>query len=419
VTAPAVPRRWSLLRSRPFGLIFASRGISFLGNAMAPIALAFAVLSLKGASAADLGWVIATRSAAQVVFLLAGGVIADRCSRRVVLIASEVVAGIAELLLSALFFAHTAGIPYILILVAANGAASAAYWPAATGILPEIVDRADMVSANGLLRISMNVAAIAGASLGGVIVTLAGADWALLADALTFLVSAILIAGVRRTTTAATTTEGALAALRTGWSEFRSRQWVWLIVAQFSLFNACFQGILVVLGPIMSKDYYGGAGFWAAMLALQGVGLAAGSLISMILRPVRPIRTATLLTFGFLPALLLFGLRAPVWMTGAAMLVYGGCYAIFSVLWNSSLQNQISRDAISRVSSYDAVGSYALGPIGSVVAVPLAHELGLGGTFTTCFFLLFAASCAVLAFPSVRHLTTSPPQLATTAAGSR
>jgi MFS family permease len=387
---------------------------------MAPIALAFAVLSLKGASAADLGWVIATRSAAQVLFLLAGGVIADRCSRRMVLIASEVIAGIAQLLLAALFFAHAAAIPYVLILVAVSGAASAAYWPAATGILPELVDSADMVSANGLLRISMNVAAIAGASLGGVIVTLAGADWALLADALTFLLSAILIAGVRRTTTAALTiTESVLAALRTGWNEFRSRQWVWLIVAQFSLFNACFQGILTVLGPIVSKDYYGGAGFWAAMLVLQAVGLAAGSLISMLLRPARPIRAATLLTFGFLPALLLFGLRAPVWITGVAMLVYGGCYALFSVLWNSSLQNQISRDSISRVSSYDAVGSFALGPIGSAIAVPLAQDLGLGGTFTACFFLLFAASCAVLASPSVRHLTTPPPPLAATAADTR
>lgn len=412
MTVSAAPQRWSLLRSRTFGLIFASRGISFLGNAMAPIALAFAVLSLKGATAADLGWAIAARSAAQVLFLLAGGVIADRCSRRMVLIASEAVAGAAELLLSGLFFVHAAAIPYVLILVAVNGAASAAYWPAATGFLPETVDSADMISANALLRISMNVAAIAGASLGGVIVTFAGADWALLADALTFLVSAILIAGVHRTTTAAVTiTESALAALRTGWNEFRSRQWVWLIVAQFSLFNACFQGILVVLGPIMSKDYYDGAGFWAAMLALQAVGLAAGSLISMLLRPARPIRTATLLTFGFLPALLLFGLRAPVWITGAAMLVYGGCYAIFSVLWNSSLQNQISRDAISRVSSYDAVGSYALGPVGSAIAVPVADYLGPSGTFTACFFLLFAASCAVLAFPSVRHLTESPPQL--------
>jgi MFS family permease len=85
-----------VLRQRPYRLLLTAQTISLLGSAIAPVALAFAILDRPGGSASELGIVLAARSLGQVIFLLAGGVLADRMPRFRLMSASNLVARAAQ-----------------------------------------------------------------------------------------------------------------------------------------------------------------------------------------------------------------------------------------------------------------------------------------------------------------------------------
>ncbi|MCP2340676.1 MFS transporter [Actinomadura rupiterrae] len=395
-----------LLRDRSFQLMFWARAISFFGNAILPIALAFAVLGQATPSAATrLGLILAVRSVAQVVFLLIGGAVADRFPRRQVMVGAEAMAGIAQAATAGLFFLGSATLPALLVLAAVNGAAWALFWPASTGLVPHLVPMEALTAANSLLRLSMNLTAVVGSATAGALVALAGPHWALAVGSVTFLLSAGLLGAMRTRPDNPAAHEHALRALRTGWREFRSRRWVWATVAQFSLVNACFQGPLMVLGPVVADRRFGGAPFWATMLALHAAGLAVGSLAALRTRSARPMLTATAATFGFAPMYIALGWNTPRELIGAAMLLGGFSASLFNILWNTSLQTRIPPHVLSRVSSYDALGSFALGPAGAALAAPLALRFGTTAVFLGCGILLTLASAAVLTSGDTQKLT--------------
>lgn len=132
---PAVRRAASLLRLRNFGLLFFGRCVSFLGNAMAPVALAFAVLHLTG-SASALGLVLAARMVPNVLLLALGGVIADRLPRSTVLVGSNVIGGAAQAVAAVLLLSGEAQVWQLVILEAVNGAAFALFYPADSALVP-------------------------------------------------------------------------------------------------------------------------------------------------------------------------------------------------------------------------------------------------------------------------------------------
>jgi MFS family permease len=402
-----------LLRDRAFMLMFWARAVSFFGYSIVPIALAFAVLGQTTSGASTrLGFILAARSVAQVVFLLIGGAVADRFPRRQVMVGAEALAGIAQAATAGLFFLGGATLPALIVLAAVSGAAWALFWPASTGLIPHLVPIEALTTANSLLRLSMNLTMIVGSAVGGALVALAGPRWALAVGSAAFLLSAGLLAAMRTGPDRPSQHERVLMALRTGWREFRSRGWVWSTVVQFSLVNACFQGPLMVLGPVLADRRFGGAPFWATMMALYAVGLAAGSIAALKTRPDRPMLTATAVTFGFVPMYAAFGWSVPWELIGAAMLLSGFSASLFNILWNTSLQKQIPLHVLSRVSSYDALGSFALGPAGAALAAPLALLYGTKAVFLGCGVLLTLATTAVLASGQTRNLTwDSPPSV--------
>jgi hypothetical protein len=266
----------------------------------------------------------------------------------------------------------------------------------------------------------MNLTMIVGSAAGGALVALAGPRWALAAGSAAFLLSAGLLAAMRIGTDKPSGREHVLMALRTGWREFRPRRWVWSTVAQFSLVNACFQGPLMVLGPVIADRRFGGAPFWATMMALYAVGLAAGSIAALKARPDHPMLTATVATFGFVPMYAAFGWSVPWQLIGATMLLSGFSSSLFNILWNTSLQKLIPLHVLSRVSSYDALGSFALGPVGAALAAPLALLYGTAAVFLGCGVLLTIAATAVLASRQTRNLTwISPPSEERSSPGRR
>jgi MFS family permease len=396
-----------VLRDRSFRRLYLARTGSVLGNAVAPVALAFAVLDMPGGSATKLGLVLVVRQAAQVAFLLLGGVIADRLPRNKVMVASDLMAAGAQGAIAGLFIVHTSNLAPILALSAVTGAAPALFLPASTGLVPQLVPKNRLQSANALLRFTMNSSTIVGAAIAGALVTTIGAGWALGVDAVSFLVSAALLVGIRIPRAAELPKTSIVGDLSHGWREFSSRQWVWAIVLQFSIANACYNGGINVLGPLVSKERLGGALAWSAFAAARGVGLLMGSVVAMRVRTSRPMRTATLATFGFVPAFFAFA-YAPIWVIVACALLIGVCLDIFTVLWDTALQTHVPQESLSRVSAYDGLGSVALGPLGLAAAGPAAAAFGVTAALVAGGVLTAAANLGALASPEVRNLSDKP-----------
>jgi predicted MFS family arabinose efflux permease len=400
-----VQRDLGILRHRTFRNIFAARAVSLLGTSMAPTALAFAILDQPGGSAAKLGIVLAGRSIAQVIFLLFGGALADRFPRYRIMVGSDVLAFAAQGAIAGLFITRTAPLALLVGLSVVNGAANALFLPASRGLIPEIVDPSQLQSANALIRLSQNSASLAGVAASGAIIVAVGAGWALGLDAATFAVSALLVltsqaprSGHARDRTTM------LSDLREGWQEFRSRQWVWVIVAQFALVNLCFSPCVYVLGPIVAKEHWGGALAWSVIITANAVGLIGGSFLAMRIRPARPLLVATIATFGFLPPFFLLAVHAPVWLAALSMLGNGLAVDVFEVLWMTALQEYVPSDKLSRVTSYDALGSFVLGPVGLLLVGPVAAAVGIERTLIAAGLLVALGNVFALSVRSVRTL---------------
>jgi hypothetical protein len=184
-----------VLAERDFRLLFTGQVVSQLGDAFTPIALAWAILDLTN-SAGDLGYVIAARSVPLVGFLLVGGVFADRLPRRAVMVGADLVRLGTQSTTAILLLSGSARIWELAALQAAHGAATAFFNPAATGLTPQVVSPERLQDANGLRGIAMSSSGILGLTLSAALVAGIGPGWALGADALTFLVSAICLAAL-------------------------------------------------------------------------------------------------------------------------------------------------------------------------------------------------------------------------------
>jgi MFS family permease len=405
VTAATSP-----LRHVAFRWLLAARTMALLGNAVAPVALAFAVLDLTG-SVTDLGVVVAARSVTNVALLLMGGVLADRMSRRTLLVGASWVAGLTQAVVAALVLTGTATVTTLAVLSAFNGAAAALSFPASVALTPQTVPTNALVPANALLRLGITTATITGAAAGGVLVAAVGPGWGLALDAATFALSGLLFARLRvqqpSTDRSATTV---LSDLRAGWSEFVARSWVWVVVLQFGVVNAAFVGSVTVLGPAVADTTIGRAG-WGLVLAVQSAGLVAGALLALRWPAQRALRRGVGLTLlSALPPLALAG-QAPVAVLAAAAFLAGVGIEQFTIAWDVSLQQHVPPQALARVYSYDAVGSFIAIPLGEVAVGPLAASIGTSTTLIGCAAVITAATLLALGNTNVRQLrTTHPPR---------
>ena len=161
-----------------------------------------------------------------------------------------------------------------------------------------------------------------------------------------------------------------LGELAEGWREFTSRTWLWAIVLQFALVNAADQGATQVLGPTIAKTSLGGAAGWGLILTCQSAGLVLGGLVQLRLRPRRLLLTATLGTLLMAPMVL--ALAVPLALVAVAALAFlaGIGMESFGMNWDTAIQQEIPVEKLSRVSSYDALGSYVLIPLGLALAGP-------------------------------------------------
>ncbi len=391
------------LRNDAFRLLFAGQAVSALGDHLVPVSLAFAVLDLTG-SVTDLGIVFAAQTAALVLMVPLGGVWADRLPRQRVMLASDGVRLLAQGASAALLLSGSAHVWQLAGLQALYGAAEGFFGPAATAVVAQTVEQADLQEANALLGLSGTGASILGPALAGVIVATAGAGWALAGDAATFLLSAAFLSAMRVSPVILVARTSALAELRAGWRAFRERTWLWVTVLYFTLFLAFVYSPLQVLGPQVARTSLGGPGAWAAISAALGVGAAAGGVLGLRWRPRHPLRAAFVVFLLAGPALLaLLAARAPLALIIVTALVDGVSGALFNAFWYTALQREVPAAELSRVASWDYLGSLALQPLGLAASGPVAAAIGLSATLYGAGALFLVLLAAVLAAPAVRN----------------
>lgn len=395
--------RSSLRHDRRFVLLASARTISVLGNAFARVALAFAVLALPGASPGRLSLVLSCQALPQLAFILIGGVIADRMSRSRLMVISDLVGAAAYGCLAAMVLTSHAPLVAMCLFAVLAGTATALFAPAMAGVVPLLVDTARLQRANALLRVGTNGSMLLGLALSGVTVAFVGAGWALALNAGSFVVSALLIRGLRLTARPRKASSG-WADLRQGWREFASRQWLWVVVAQYAVVVAALNANVGVLGPLTAEQHFDGARTWSLIVAAQALGTIAGAGVAVRIKVACPILVAVLATFPMALPIALLAARAPVWSIAASMFSAGVATDIFGVLWATTMQREIPEDVLSRVSSYDAFGSLAFAPLGLLVAGPLAVAVGTSRALAGCAVLVVLATAVALLSPQVRSL---------------
>jgi MFS family permease len=391
------------LADREFRLLFTGQMVSLLGSAVAPIALAFGVLDLTG-SKTDLGLVLAANAVPQVVLVLFGGVFADRLPRHLVMVGSNVISAAAQGGIAVLLLTHRAQLWHLIALQVIRGVALAFFFPASQGLVPQTVRPGLLQQANALLGMTKNGTNILGAALGGAFVALAGAGWALAFDAGTYAASAVVLAAMRLPRAQKVDAPNMLRELREGWSEFASRTWLWAIVAAFSLSNMVWTGAVLVLGPIVAKEFLGGAAAWGLIVAAEGAGLLAGGLLLLRFRPQRPLFVGMgAFSFASLPLVLLASVRSTL-VIALGFVVAGIAIEIFSIAWATSLQQHLPLDKLSRVSAYDMLGSIVFIPLGLAIAGPVADAIGLKEALWLAAAISTLSALSTLAVRDVREL---------------
>jgi MFS family permease len=395
------------LESRNFRLLLACDVISGTGNAVAFVAIPFAVLAIGG-SASDVGYVATASLIPMIVFLAAGGVAGDRLPRHKVMMAANSLQAVAQGVAAILVLTGYAQVWQLVVLAALRGTGLGFYYPAAQGLLPQTVPEKDRAQANAISRTGRNSAGIGGSALGGLLVAAAGPGWGLAVDAASFAIAAALRAGMRFPKMPAVVRESPLHQLREGWREFFARRWLWSIVAEFTIMSAVIAGTIDVLGPVVADARLGGADSWGLILAGYGAGAILGGFVMFRFRPRRMLLVASIAAGVF--AVLLFALAVPLTVpliTAAAVLV-GVTSEIFVVNWFTAMQQEIPADLLSRLSAFDAMGSFALAPVGVAAAGPLAAALGTSTVLVLGGFVIIALTFAVLLVPEVRQLRRRP-----------
>lgn len=410
--------RWKgkldVLREPAYRRLFLGRTTSLVGDGVAPVALAFAVLDLTG-SATDLGIVLAVHSLVLIALVLAGGVWADRISPRRAMLWADATRTVTMGLIAALLLAGVAEIWELALLYAIDGAATALFNPASNAIVPQIVPGRRLQEANALLNFSRWAGKVAGPALAGVLLALGSPGTALGVDAATFAVSAACLWGVRAPGVRGEEEgEPFVAELRHGWREFSSRSWMVAVIAGAALSNAIFFPIFQVLGPTVAKQSLGGSSAWALIAALWGVGGLVGGFIALSIRPRRPLLVSEGFIVIFALPVVLLAIPAQTAVIAAGALVGGSTVSLAEILYDTTAAQHVPPESLGRVIAYDWFGSLALEPLTLALVGPIAAGIGISTTLWLGAAAMIICQLCVLLVPSVRHLeahpdATSPP----------
>lgn len=401
----------ALLRDRQFTAFFVTRIVGAFGSSFMPVALAFSVLHLPGGTPELLSVVLACESVPMVAFMLVGGLIADRVPRARVLRAGLLLSGAASGALGLLFAAGVDAAWALGGAAALSGIGIALLYPALVGLVPEVLPTESLQAGNALLNVARNGAFIVGLVSSGALVAGVGGAQALLLGAALFGAAALISLVLPVRVPVVGEGRGFWADLVGGWREFVSHEWLWVVVASWSLLVLFFDAAYGVIGPVLADGELGGAAPWSWILAAQAAGDVVGGLIGMRWRPRRPILVAVVAAAATVPlAFFALGLGAPLWVDLATMFAGGVGFGLFGVMWSTTMQLRVDPEALSRVASYDALGSLVFQPLGLLLGGPAVVALGPRTAMLVCAVGLLIVCLAPLLSADARRVGWPTPQ---------
>jgi MFS family permease len=394
---------FSVLRQPQFRRIFLAQSVSTLGDNVAPIAVAFAVLATRD-SAVDLGLVLAARTLPLVLFVIIGGAWADRLPRKGIMVASDMARLVTQGAFALVLLAPAVPLWALMALQAGNGVASAFFKPASSGLVQEAVAPGDRQRANALLSATTNVSSIVGPALAALLIAFAGNAWAVGIDALTFGVSALFLIGVVVPPRVLAPRVGLGREIAEGFRTVVQRRWIGLSILGFAEFQLFVLASYSVLGPLIADRQYDGAITWALVTSTAGVGALLGDALALRIKPTRPLFVGNLFALGLVPLLVALALTAPVPVLVVCALFFGISFSLPDTLWFTALQDNVPEHLMARVSSIDWMGSVALRPIGLAIVAPIAVLVGPGAVLVVAAGVTAATLAGLIASPSVRGL---------------
>ncbi len=406
-----------MLRDEPqYRILFLGQFLSIIGDRVTSIALPFAVLSLRG-TVGDVAAVSVAQFLPFVVLALPAGVLADRWSRKWIVVSSDAVRFVCQETAAALLLSHDATVLELVIIAGVYGAADAFFSPAITGLIPTTVSRGNIQSANALRGATYSLGSIAGPLIAGLLLAAVGPGGSFAFDAVTFLVSVLFLlrlrprspfvdaaADVAGAPDTRQTVEPFFAGLRRGWTEVRTRPWVLAFLGGLSAYSIFVLPAIFVLGPVLMTEKFGGAPSWALVTAGFGVGALIGDLVLLRWRPRFALRVAAFALVGASCQAVIIGGGPNVWVIAALEVVAGACVTASFSLWETSIQEHIPGDAISRVSSFDYLASTGSLPLGNILAGLISTGFGVQFALFGMGAVGILAALGVAAMRSVRRL---------------
>lgn len=388
--------RFGPLTERPFRLLWLGRTGSSIGDALIPVALAFAVLRIGG-GATGLGIVLAAFTLGRASFIVVGGVWADRLPRRAVMLTADLVRFFTQAATASLLLGDVAHVWELAALQGIAGAAGGFFVPASTALVPQTVSASRLQQANALLSLSQSTTSVFGPALSGVIVAAAGPGTVFAIDAVSFLVSAGFLTALRIQEHVRPGVQRFWRDVSDGWREARRHRWLTAGFLGFAFGNVGI-GMYFVLGPLVSREHFGGAQAWGLILTGGAVGGVLGGLLVYRFRPRHPVAAAfAIWSLEAVPALVLVP-PLPLAVILATSAVFGGGIVFGNTLWETAMQQEVRPDRLARVGSIDWLLSLSLMPAGQALAGPLAGLLGVRGTLLLAAALMSVPNLCVLAF---------------------
>lgn len=383
-----------------FRYLWLALAASTLGDRVALVSLALYVSKIGRPH--DVSFVLAAATGSLLLFLLVGGVWADRLARRRVMFASDMSRALLHGALAGLILAGVVQLWQIIAIEFAFGAAEAFFRPAHAGLLPQTVPAEQLHQAWAATALVQNLAELLGPILATALVLGLGPGLAFGVDGGLYLISAVLLVRARPLASRPANSQrrqGALRELREGWTALRSRTWAWTAVAVFGIGAPALYCPWLTLGPSVATKQYGHAGAFGAFLAAAGAGTLAGTLVSASWRPAHPLRIAHIALLPGLLAIPAFALGVSLWATIPFACVWGAGAAIYDVTWAATLAQRIPGHVLSRVTAFEWVGGQALMPVGLVLAGTLGEQFGAAPVLIVGVAIYALAAIVGLAVP--------------------
>lgn len=391
------------LHDKHFRRFFIGQSISVTGGAATQIALFFAVLQLTG-SAKDLSLVISAQMLPTIALLLIGGGIGDRVGQARLLRITHFGLGVTQ---GATAVCLLTGQPVgaLIALAFLTGVLSAFTGPSLSGIVPRLVAPEGLRKANSLLAGVVNAAKVLGPTAGGVLVSVAGGGWALVADSASFFVAGAVFCSIPVPERPVGHRTRLIGELRQGWTFFRGSSWIWSMTAAFAVSGFLQMGAGQVLGLVLARQTFGAEG-WGVIISCRAAGQLIMSVLMIRVSVRRPLLVGqAAITIQAVPYLLL-GLNADVPAIAAASFVAGFGITFAGVSWDTALHTYVPAEMMSRVVSYDQFGRSLAVPAGQLSIVPIADVFGARHVMVATAVAFAAAMLAPLTLASVRGVGT-------------